>query len=1396
MAANIWRRWSKWLRGEQRPVPYRKPRFRPAVEVLENRLAPATLTVNTNIDETNTSDATLSLREAIASVNAGSNQDLSASAQVNTTQPFGTNDTILFADNLTTISVTNGTIAITKNLSISGPRAANLEIHIGTPNTPPASFTGFTITGATTSVSISGLTITGGLGPNGGAINDTSTSGTLTLQNCILSGNEAFTGGGAVYDSSSGTLAISGCTFTGNSATHGGAVATTGTITITSSTFAQNSANYGGAIWCTGKVFDSGSTFSANSAANGGGAINAVTSASDDYFSGNTAGSSSVKGLGGAILAGSATTTNASFTDNQAEDGGEGGAVYAYTAETDTGSTFSNNTAGYAGGAIEIANSGGVASVSNDFFTGNSAGTATVYGLGGGIYAAANANVTTTNASFTNNQVLGSATNGGIGGAIDLASGNGVLTVNGGTFSGNQSANDGGAISTSSTGASQITGSSLTNNNGSSGGAIELGGTLTLTNCTLSNNTVGNFGGAIYVFFGNLTITGCTLSTNTAAFGGVILSQGGIVNCSSNTLSNNTATMEGGAVYNYSGGSYVITDCTLSANTAQHGGAIYNSAVLTVTNSTLSTNNANNTGYGGAIFNAIGGNLTVNACTLSNNSANSRGGAIFSGGLNAGNSSTLVVINSTLASNSAPLSGGAIVVASGSATNTNSATLDNCTISANVSEFGGGIDNYNNYSTVTVANDIIAGNMLNPVGFGVDFCGGANSLGHNLIGDGNTGGTFQTVWAASDQVGNYGTNPYYIDPLLAPLGNYGGSTQTMALLPGSPAIGGGVSTTLFPPTLVVPFSFASGGTTLPANTYYYEVTAFNAIGETAASTETNITTLSAGTVTVSWIPLAPGSVVSGYRIYRRTSSGGEQLIATVLGINMSQYLDSALGTPGAAPPANNSTMLPTDQRGQPRATSFGASIDIGAYQEQGFIIQKLGGDKQGTQINTAFPLPLQVRVLAKDGIDPVSGGAVTFTSDGLWPTKNSATIVGDRASLNATANAFAGTFTATASIPGSSSAPTFSLTVFAPSFADFPSVNPRPSASSLGSNWALVPDPTHTAPSFIIDGTGAAVANNTASGTLNTAMVSDFTPNDLTVSTDVKLATVAYQAYGGVLARMGSGFNQQAYVGLIEESGTSRYSWLAIAQSGQFQWFNNNFAGDVVNVTSITSSGYNNVRLDVYGTRLSLFVNGVLVSSETDTTLKTGGGVGIIDNGGVSSFQNFAIASGLSFTDNFIRLSPPTLGAAWSPDLGAWSENGTQMIASGGGLNVLSLASVNRSTVDVQATIASISGTGAGVVADWNGATQSGYELLMTGTQIALYKVTSGSPGVAPLATFATSATSGTLELVANGSTLSAFLNGQFLFTYTDNSNPFTYGSVGLASMGSASFSRFSVVGP
>jgi len=96
---------------------------------------------------------------------------------------------------------------------------------------------------------------------------------------------------------------------------------------------------------------------------------------------------------------------------------------------------------------------------------------------------------------------------------------------------------------------------------------------------------------------------------------------------------------------------------------------------------------------------------------------------------------------------------------------------------------GGGIyiDPFNaNAVTVKLANTIVAGNTA-PTG--PDAFGTFASQGHNLIGktDGSSG------WVGSDLTGTIATP---LKPLLAPLGYYGGPTQTMLPLPGSPALGG------------------------------------------------------------------------------------------------------------------------------------------------------------------------------------------------------------------------------------------------------------------------------------------------------------------------------------------------------------------------------------------------------------------------------------------------------------------------------------------------------------------------------------------------------------------------------------------------------------------------------
>src|SRR5207302_8244768 len=76
-----------------RPVRRSPAGFRPRLLPLEDRLAPATITV-TSTGDTIAVDALATLREAITSINNGA--DVNADVTANRTGAYGTNDTIDF----------------------------------------------------------------------------------------------------------------------------------------------------------------------------------------------------------------------------------------------------------------------------------------------------------------------------------------------------------------------------------------------------------------------------------------------------------------------------------------------------------------------------------------------------------------------------------------------------------------------------------------------------------------------------------------------------------------------------------------------------------------------------------------------------------------------------------------------------------------------------------------------------------------------------------------------------------------------------------------------------------------------------------------------------------------------------------------------------------------------------------------------------------------------------------------------------------------------------------------------------------------------------------------------------------------------------------------------------
>lgn len=419
--------------------------------------------------------------------------------------------------------------------------------------------------------------------------------------------------------------------------------------------------------------------------------------------------------------------------------------------------------------------------------------------------------------------------NSGTGGAITITGANAVtLTVEDCDFS-NCTAWSGAAFSVTTTAASSIAFTDCTfdgcsaNNVSFDGGAVYVSGSSAVfTNCDFDNNTSMRHGGA--AFFNNsasVTLTGCGFTGNGAPQeGGAVrfsscpsvnistcsistnsASKGGAVACFLSTLAVQSTSFTGnlclagpgGGLLAWGGGQVTVTDCTFTGQQAGQGGGLSFqagsnglgvSAILkncAIAGNTSSTN-------GGGIHLSGPSSLEIESSTLSGNSA--RDG----GGMSAGADTMLA--NCTVSGNTATANGGGLWI-TGSATDL---TAINCTITANSASTGGGVLMAIG-PVVSLGNTIIASNTIT---FSTPDLNGSPapvspvSLGHNLIGINNSA----LVNGVNGDIIGSSASP--VNPMLGPLANNGGVTQTHALLPGSPAIDAGDSALVTSPPFTGP----------------------------------------------------------------------------------------------------------------------------------------------------------------------------------------------------------------------------------------------------------------------------------------------------------------------------------------------------------------------------------------------------------------------------------------------------------------------------------------------------------------------------------------------------------------------------------------------------------------
>ncbi len=428
---------------------------------------------------------------------------------------------------------------------------------------------------------------------------------------------------------------------------------------------------------------------------------------------------------------------------------------------------------------------------------------------------------------------------------------------------------------------------------------------------------------------------------------------------------------------------------------------------------------------------------TVSDCTFTGNIAG-YGGGIY-------NSGTLTVSNSTFTGNDA----GSYPYGGGGLDNFGTLTVTNCTVSGNTSPGAGGIYNAD---SLTLNNTIVAGNTSIATSDN-DILGTVTSTSaFNLIGDGSgiSNLTDLEELALSNLIGTT-TEP--INPLLAPLGDYGGPTQTMALLPGSPAI---------------------------------------EAGSIALAVDAN-------------------------------------------------------GNP-----------LTTDQRGAGFPRVVNGTVDIGAFESQGFTLTTVtGSTPQGTPVNSPFANPLAAIVTANNPLEPVAGGIVTFSAPAtgasaiLSPTGPVTIGSNGQASLTATANAIGGQYTVSASTAGAAAPAAFVLTnqflsqtiSFGPLAGQTYGVTPitlnATATSGLPTSFSVIAGPATVSGSVLtVTGAGKVMieASQVGNATYSAAVPVDesFTvnPAPLTVT-----ATAKSMTYGGTVPAL-----TYTYAGLVNGDLSATFS--------------------------------------------------------------------------------------------------------------------------------------------------------------------------------------------------------------------------------------------------------------
>jgi len=553
----------------------------------------------------------------------------------------------------------------------------------------------------------------------------------------IANGNVSAADGGGAIRNVNGNLILKNILFTGNhSDTEGGAISNSGSLHVGGSAFSGNDSQYGGALFNNGIATVAETTFSGNTGLYG----SAILSA------GNGSLTVATVHLSNCTVAGSATGNSVVAMDSGLGNTGASveltNTIVAYSGGPGLAKIGANSSVVSHGNNLASDNGGGFLNQSGDLI--NTDPRLSELGMHGG--------QTPTRLPAPNSPAIDAGSDSGI--PFPPYDQRGVASPQGAHA-------DIGAVELRKL----VVNSSADPGDGVCDATCTLRDAIAAANAddtvvddivfsSLFNTAqVINLTAALPAIAGDLTISGpgAQLLNVRRDTGGdyIILTvgSGAVASLSGLTISNGKNSTGAGGIL--SNGTLTVTASTLSGNHSDFGGgAITSHGPLTISASTLSDNSAESgtpgDGFGGALVTLA--DATLRNCTITGNTSGGASGGLFAIA-NPGKTTNVSITNCTVAGNTGVGVSGALDASAGGTV------------------------------IMTLENTIVSANM--PANLSSEGGSQLVSLGHNLS-SGNDGAFLNTI-------SDYNNT----DPLLTPLGYWGGTTPTLFPMRGSPAIDAG-----------------------------------------------------------------------------------------------------------------------------------------------------------------------------------------------------------------------------------------------------------------------------------------------------------------------------------------------------------------------------------------------------------------------------------------------------------------------------------------------------------------------------------------------------------------------------------------------------------------------------